>query len=115
MNRIDYLNRRDIVLKRHDGKTYKCFDPKKSISPLGYEFIEYIYDGEEYVIARIKREKDEKSCLVVRWYIEDSEYRNNANSDKICKGYPNTRGYPTWFILPDRILGDINNYMLHKR
>ena len=50
----------------------------------------------------------------MRWHIAPTEYELNADNDKICLGYPNTRGYPTWFILPDGILGDIHNYMLKK-
>lgn len=114
-NRMDYLYQRKTVVKKYKDKEYICYDPKESISPLGYEFIEMIHDNDKYVVARIKRPEDENPCLVVRWYIEESEYKANANSKKICKGYPNTRGYPTWFVLPDCILGDIHNYMLHHR
>ena len=114
-NRMDYLYQRKTVTKKHGDKTYICYDPKESISHLGYEFIEIIHDDNTYVLARIKRPQDKNPCLVVRWYIETSEYKTCGNTGKICKGYPNTRGYPTWFVLPDSILGDIQNYMLHHR
>lgn len=114
-NRMDYLYQRKTVIKKHGDKKYICYDPEESISPLGYKFIEMIHDDDTYVVARIKRPEDENPCLVVRWYIESSERESNGNTNKICKGYPNTRGYPTWFVLPDCILGDIHNYMLHHR
>lgn len=114
-DKMKKLYQRKTVLKIYNHKKYKCYDPKESISPLGYEFIETVHDDDTYIIARIKRPQDKNPCLAVRWYIASREYVSKADSEKICTGFPNSRGYPTWFILPDSILGDIHTYMLHHR
>lgn len=112
-DKMKKLYQRKTVLKIHNNKKYKCYDPKESISPLGYEFIETVHDDDTYIIDRIKRPQDENPCLAVRWYIANSEYVSKADSEKICTGYPNSRGYPTWFILPNTMPGDVYNYMIH--
>ncbi len=83
-DKMKKLYQRKTVLKIHNNKKYKCYDPKESISPLGYEFIETVHDDDTYIIARIKRPQDENPCLAVRWYIESSEYECKADSEKIC-------------------------------
>lgn len=62
--------------------------PKSSVSEL-----EVIYDGGEKSWAIAKMKWDEEETIGLRW---------NGNS-KSPVGNPQSRGVPTWFILPKEI------------
>ena len=70
------------------------------------EVVEVIYDGQAnpaYSLAVIKWEGDYK--LGIRWniaYSEWGDYRKQNGRDG-CIGNPQSRGIPTWFVLPDDI------------
>ena len=67
-----------------------------------------LYDGGpiqgEYSVAILEWNGD--PCVGIRWNITEREL---DDSDKVagiktCVGEPNSRGYATWFILPDDFL-----------
>lgn len=108
------LEKKKKIEIEYKGKYYNCYDYEKSISPMRYKFSGTVYDGKNYIIAKI--EDDNGIHLAMRWNIASSEYETHANKkDKTCTGYPNTRGYPTWFILPDSFLDDLQQYILKNK
>lgn len=55
--------------------------------------------------------------LAIRWYTNlgnTKEVERLKNGEKLI-GYPNVRGKPAWFILPDTLLKDIQNELLLKK
>ena len=88
--------------------TYSYKNPKFINSPKGVvEVVEVIYDGKDdpaYSLAIIKWENTYK--LGIRWniaYSEWDDYRKQNGQDE-CIGNPQSRGIPTWFVLPDDML-----------
>lgn len=70
-----------------------------------------IYDGGpnygEYSVAIL--EWNGNPCIGIRWNITERELNNpdKVSGKVICVGEPNSRGYATWFILPDDFLRDL--------
>jgi hypothetical protein len=70
-----------------------------------------IYDGGpisgEYSVAILEWNGD--PCVGIRWNITERELNDadKVSGAKICVGEPNSRGYATWFILPDDFLRDL--------
>jgi hypothetical protein len=64
-----------------------------------------IFDGDTengaFSLAKITWEGTD--CIGIRWNVTQREWNdpNKKNGSKKCVGEPNSRGYPTWFILPD--------------
>ena len=88
--------------------TYSYKNPKFINSPKGMvEVVEVIYDGKDdpaYSLAIIKWENIYK--LGIRWniaYSEWDDYRKQNGQDE-CIGNPQSRGIPTWFVLPDDMM-----------
>ena len=54
-----------------------------------------------YSIARL--EWNDHEVLGIRWNINENEANDSQKISglKVCLGEPNSRGYSTWFILPD--------------
>lgn len=48
-------------------------------------------------------------CVGIRWNITQREFNNpdKVSGKVVCVGEPNSRGYATWFILPDYFLRDL--------
>ncbi|MEQ6122147.1 hypothetical protein [Reichenbachiella sp. MALMAid0571] len=46
-----------------------------------------------------------KETLAIRWNVSHAEWDNQSKVDEktICKGNPTSRGYPTWFVIPEQI------------
>ena len=44
--------------------------------------------------------------IAIRWNVTQNELKNpdKLNGKVKCIGEPNSRGYPTWFVLPDEFL-----------
>jgi hypothetical protein len=80
--------------------------------------VEVIHDdGEDSVsIARITWFGTE--MLAMRWNIALREWDDPEKIDesKICLGMPVSRGYPTWFILPEKMFdfGSELSYIFKK-
>jgi len=71
-----------------------------------------IFDGETdkgYSVALIDWEGNK--CIGIRWNLTKSEWESQEkiSGKKKCVGEPNSRGFPTWFILPTDFLKDILN------
>lgn len=96
-----------MVNKKIGGEIYNCFSPEECTAPMGTMVAEILVDKEEYVLARINYRGNKKPSLAIRWYASDKDIPNGEK----CLGYPNTRGKPTWFVLPDDLLMDIQGYL----
>lgn len=92
--------------------TYKTFDPKNVISPKkNVKNVRVIFKNQEYSIAKIEWNGNDQ--MAIRWNISENERydQDKINGIKKCLGEPNSRGVPTWFILPDdlsKTLKDLN-------
>ncbi|MFV0226599.1 hypothetical protein OBK05_02725 [Empedobacter falsenii] len=91
----------------------KYRSPKTILSPKdAVKEVDVIYDDPKGVsIAKIKWYDD--YVIGIRWNIALREWDdpNKMNGTKECLGLPTSRGYPTWFILPNQFLdenSDIN-------
>lgn len=86
----------------------KYKDPNKILSPQdAVENLQVIYDGGDssVSIAKIKWYEKEKKVTGIRWNIGMREQNDiDKKNGKECVGFPSSRGYPTWFILPDDFL-----------
>ena len=60
--------------------------------------------GTPYSLAKVKWHN--KTRIAIRWNITEREWDNpdKASGLIISVGEPNSRGYSTWFILPDEFL-----------
>ena len=95
---------------------YSYKNPKFINSPKGMvEVVEVIYDGKDdpaYSLAIIKWENSYK--LGIRWNIAYSEWEDYRCPGTLlfrvyspldeCIGNPQSRGIPTWFVLPDDVM-----------
>lgn len=94
------------MYKHH--KAASVLSPKDCISN-----VKPLYDGGanpgEFSVAIVDWNGD--SCIGVRWNITEREIDDDEkiNGKKTCVGEPNSRGYPTWFILPNDLLIDLTN------
>lgn len=91
---------------------YRYFPPDKVISPKScIEEVIPLFDGGitagAYCVAEIKW--NGKKCLGIRWNVNEREWDDPEKKSglKPCIGEPNSRGYPTWFILPDSFLTSV--------
>lgn len=89
------------MIKYHPAST--VLSPKDCVSN-----VQVIYDGGaekgEFSIAVL--EWHGKPCIGIRWNITERELSipEKKSGERICVGEPNSRGNPTWFILPDNFL-----------
>lgn len=89
-------------------------DPAKVISPRDFiDNVKVLFNGWDgsppnqgahYSVAVITW--DGVECIGIRWNVSEREWNNpdKIAHRQICVGEPNSRGYPTWFILPDSFL-----------
>ncbi|WP_187477728.1 hypothetical protein [Amniculibacterium sp. G2-70] len=81
-------------------------DPKTIYSPRDMiTDVDVIFEDHDTVsIAKIKW--NDSNVIGIRWNIALREWddTDKMNGTKECLGLPISRGYPTWFILPDQIL-----------
>ena len=68
--------------------------------------VKIIYDGgeESFSLAKIKWKN--KEVTGIRWNVALREWndQNKVKGIKECVGFPSSRGYSTWFILPEDFL-----------
>lgn len=89
---------------------YKPYNPKDVLSPKRHiKEVDVIFNNSEYAIAKINWSG--KPVFGIRWHINDNEWNDGLKKKgtKYCLGEPNSRGYPTWFILPDTFMNTIIN------
>ncbi len=88
--------------------TYNYFHPEDVISPKRCVYdVKELFDGginEVFSLAIVNWQGAEK--IGIRWNVNQNEweYQEKMTGSKKCVGEPNSRGYPTWFILPDDFL-----------
>ena len=82
------------------------FSPRDKITDVKELYRSQIDGG--FSIARIIW--DGNQCLGIRWNVSMREEGNpnKSNSSIKSKGNPISRGYPTWFIIPDQLLNSIS-------
>lgn len=77
--------------------------PKKNVKN-----VTVLYDGGtghgRYSVAKLKWNK--KDVIGVRWNVSENEanHPDKLSGLKVCLGEPNSRGYSTWFVIPDDLL-----------
>lgn len=88
---------------------YKYHDPVNVLSPRDcVEGVTTIFDGgtngAAFSIAKVIWQGEIK--IAVRWNVTEREWDdpNKIDGRVVCVGEPNSRGYPTWFILPNDLL-----------
>lgn len=64
----------------------------ENVNPKKYKVIEIIYENDEFAIAYGQFENGE-NCLAMRW----------NGIDETDKGFPNSFGNPTWFIVDNKL------------
>jgi hypothetical protein len=63
-----------------------------------------IYQNSEFALAKVTWNGTER--IAIRWNVTENEWTNpdKISGKTICLGEPNSRGYPTWFVLPENFL-----------
>lgn len=83
----------------------RYIDPSTILSPQdAIKEVEVLYENEEDVsIAKIKW--NDQFVIGIRWNIAMREWDDpkKINEEVPCLGMPVSRGYPTWFLLPDEM------------
>lgn len=91
---------------------YRINHPLSVLSPKkNVKNVTLLYNGGPlpggYSIAKLQW--NGKDVIGVRWYISENEvhYTDKISGKKVCLGEPNSRGYSTWFILPDNLISKL--------
>ena len=67
--------------------------PQEVTTPAAYwELHEVLYDGGAEGWSAAEGTWNGKPCVALRW---------NVSEAKSPRGFPNVRGLPTWFVVPD--------------
>lgn len=98
---------------------FRYNNPSNVLSPRNkIKNVQVLFDGGNkhgsYSVAKLKWNNND--VIGVRWNISENEAYNEDKKSgrKVSLGEPNSRGYSTWFILPDDLLsrlvkgGDLN-------
>lgn len=83
-------------------KAFEVVSPKANLKVIKQIEVE----NQHYTIAEVKWK--EETAIGIRWNCTENERKNKNQKDKFI-GTPNSRGYPTWFILPNDFLKDLMN------
>lgn len=72
--------------------------------------VQLLYDGgltDVYSLAIVTWEGQDR--IGIRWNVNQREWAEPAKAAGTvrCVGEPNSRGYPTWFILPENFLSSL--------
>jgi hypothetical protein len=79
--------------------------PENVLSPRDcVEIVKVIYEDNAFSIADILW--DDVPRIGVRWNIAQREWDDpiKASGKKECVGMPSSRGYPVWFVMPEKML-----------
>ena len=80
--------------------------------------VEVLFDGGEESVSIARITWNDRVAIGMRWNISFREWDDEAkiSEQNICLGMPVSRGYPTWFILPDELFeGDLDGSNLLRR
>lgn len=92
------------MYKYHNPSSVKS--PRHSISQ-----VKPLFDGgigdKPYSIAKITWQGAD--CIGIRWNVSNGEWDDDSkkSGEVTCLGEPNSRGYPTWFVLPNMFLQEL--------
>lgn len=69
----------------------------------------HIYQNTDFALAKVTWNGTDR--IAIRWNVTENELKNpdKVSGKVICIGEPNSRGYPTWFILPTYFLKLLTN------
>lgn len=94
---------------------YKYYDPEKVVSPRDcISEVTTIFDGgadydkhEPFSLAVVTWDGEKR--IGIRWNVTYREWEDQDKKSgvKMCVGEPNSRGYPTWFMLPVSFLAEL--------
>jgi len=94
---------------------YKYYDPKEVVSPRDcISEVTTIFNGhtgddehEPFSLAIVTWDGEKR--IGIRWNVTYREWddQDKESGVKMCVGEPNSRGYPTWFMLPVSFLTDL--------
>jgi len=89
---------------------YRTKDPATVLSPKDcIQSVEVIFDGKDnptYSVAIVEWQGIKK--IGVRWNINQREWSDQSKQNgKECLGEPNSRGYATWFMLPEGLVDSL--------
>lgn len=81
--------------------------PKNCVEVVKILFDGGINNGKHYSVAQLRWEGVD--CIGIRWNINQREWDdpNKLSGKVVCVGEPNSRGYSTWFVLPEHFLRQI--------
>lgn len=82
------------------NEDYDYIKPEDCLSPIPTRIDSIVYNCKDYAIAKLYYRDENELSLGIRWHLTDYERKHYKGKKQRCKGYPNTRGLPTWFILP---------------
>ncbi len=78
-------------------------DPASVTSPQDkVSDVEVIHDGGEHSWSAARLKWEDNPVVGLRW--------NGSYDSETTKGMPQSRGYPTWFIVPEELQGAVVNY-----
>jgi hypothetical protein len=82
-------------------KPNKIYSPKDIIKN-----VKVIFDGGEKSFSLAKLNWNGREVTGIRWNIGLREWndQNKIKEIKDCVGVPSSRGYSTWFVLPEELL-----------
>lgn len=90
----------------------KYYNPSTVFSPRDcIEKVHVLFDGghgsNPYSLAMVTWQGVD--CIGIRWNVNQREWNHPLKKagTEICLGEPNSRGYPTWFILPTDLLSGL--------
>lgn len=83
--------------------------PGNVTSPQHYvSNVRVIYDGGQNSASVAIIDWEGEPRLAMRWNVAGNEWNDpeKKSGAKLCVGMPTSRGYPTWFVLPDEMVDD---------
>lgn len=93
--------------KKFPNTDYLYYKPETCTHPQRIAKVEVIEENllsadKSYTIARLIYESGEVA-FGIRWNIAYDQYENEdcRLGKKVCLGFPYSRNYPTWFVLPE--------------
>ena len=86
------MGNKPFVIQIKINSRSKNMDARKVVSPKSkVNHVEVIYDNGTFAIASLQWDK--KNQIAIRW--------NGSDDDSL--GYPQSHGYPTWFVIPKEV------------
>jgi hypothetical protein len=107
---IQSLNKHHLQNKNHIAMSYfnaiDVISPKRNLRnvvPIQL-YPNKLYPNKDFTVAKVVWDGIER--IAIRWNVTENESKHpdKASGKTKCIGEPNSRGYPTWFIVPEEFL-----------